>query len=153
MWKEFKAFAFKGNVMDMAVGVMIGAAFGKIVTSVVNDLFMPLISLLIGGIHFEDWFVALNGKTYPTLAAAQADGAACLAYGSFLTAVMDFFLIALCIFFFLKAITKAKHITGLKAEAEEKKPRLCPYCRQAIADDATRCPHCTSILNGEGSQA
>ena len=95
MLKEFKEFAFKGNVVDMAVGVMIGGAFGKIVTSAVNDLFMPLVSLLTGGLDFTSLFIALDGNSYPTLAAAQEAGAACFAYGSFITTVLDFLIMAL----------------------------------------------------------
>ena len=100
--EEFKTFAFKGNVIDMAVGVMIGSAFGKITTSLVNDMFMPLLSLIIGKVNVSGWFIALDGNSYPSAAAAEEAGAAVFKYGSFLSTVIDFFLIALCIFVFVK---------------------------------------------------
>ena len=146
MLKEFKEFAFKGNVVDMAVGVMIGGAFGKIVTSFVNDLIMPLVSLLTGGLDFTSLFIALDGNTYATLAEAQEAGAACFAYGSFITTVIDFIIVALCIFFMVKAITglhKKKEEAAPEPEAE---PRLCPYCFEPINEQATRCPHCAAEL-------
>lgn len=150
MWKEFKAFAFKGNVMDMAVGVMIAGAFGKIVTSLVNDLFMPLIGLLVGGVNFENLFWVMNGDgtQFATAADAQAAGFATLAYGNFISVVIDFLLIAVCIFFLLKVLNKLKRPAKEEPAAEPaKEPRLCPFCRTEIADDATRCPHCTSRLD------
>lgn len=146
VWREFKQFAFRGNVLDMAVGVMIASAFGKIVTSVVNDLFMPLIGCLLGGVAFENLFVVLDGggAHYATLQEAQEAGAAVFAYGSFLSVVVDFLIIAACIFLLLKVIAK---LNFRRKEPEAvPKPRLCPYCRMEIAADATRCPHCTSQL-------
>ena len=133
MWKEFKAFAFKGNVIDMAVGVMIGGAFGKIVTSIVNDLFMPLITLLTGRINFSSLGIKLG----------EGEDAAVFAYGNFLQTVVDFLLMALCVFLFVKLVNK---IMPKKPEAPKKPARVCPYCKSEIADDATRCPHCTSQL-------
>ena len=150
MWKEFKEFAFKGNVLDMAVGVMIAGAFGKIVTSLVNDLFMPVIGLLIGGVNFENLFWVMNGDgtKFATAADAQAAGFATLAYGSFISVVIDFLLIAAYIFLLLKLLNKLKRPAKEEAAAEPaKEPRLCPFCRVEIADDATRCPHCTSRLD------
>ena len=145
MWKEFKQFAFKGNVVDMAVGVMIGGAFGKIVTSIVNDIFMPVFSLLTGKVDISGLFVALDGGEYATLADAQAANAATLNYGMFLANVLDFLMIAICVFFFVKLLNKLhRHKEEAPAPAEE--PRLCPYCRTEIAKEATRCPHCTSQL-------
>ncbi len=145
MWKEFKEFAFKGNVVDMAVGVMVGAAFGSVITSLVNDIFMPVISLITGGVNFTDWFIALDGKAYPTLAAAKEAGAACFAYGNFITALISFFLIAFCVFLVVKALNKLRSLKE-KPAAPAKEPRKCPYCMQTIDEKATRCPHCTSIL-------
>ena len=130
---EFKTFALKGNVIDMAVGVMIGTAFGKIVTSVVNDLFMPLITLLTGRINFSSLGIKLG----------EGEDAAVFAYGNFLQTVVDFLLMAICVFIFVKLIN-ALH--KKPAEAPKEPPRLCPYCRMEIAKDATRCPHCTSEL-------
>lgn len=105
---EFKDFAMKGNVVDMAVGVIIGGAFGKIVTSLVNDVFMPIVSLAVGGIDFKNLFVALDGNSYPTLAAAQEAGAATLSYGNFIQTVFDFLIVAICIFAFIKLINSFK---------------------------------------------
>ena len=150
IFKEFKEFAFKGNVIDMAVGVMIGGACGKIVTSLVNDMFMPLLSLITGKMNnIGSLFVALDGKTYESLDAVKEAGAAYIAYGPFLSTVIDFLLMAVCIFLFVKLITKLRNGPLLKkAEVEVKpSPRLCPYCKTEIHDEATRCPHCTSVLN------
>lgn len=141
--KEFKEFAVKGNVVDMAVGVIIGGAFGKIVSSLVGDVIMPLIGLVTGGFNVSGAFVALDGNQYATLEAAQAAGAATLNYGAFIQAIIDFLIIALCIFTFIKLLNGI-HKKEEAAPAPE--PRLCPFCRQPIADDATRCPHCTSEL-------
>ncbi len=143
--EEFKAFALKGNVMDMAVGVIIGAAFGKIVTSLVNDIFMPILSLVTGGMNVSSLFVQL-GKSdvvYPTVDAAKEAGVATLNYGMFIQTVIDFVLMALCIFLFVKAISKLRK---KQEAAPAPDPRLCPFCKQPVADDATRCPHCTSEL-------
>ena len=131
IWKEFKDFAFKGNVIDMAVGVMIGGAFGNIVTSVVNDLLMPLVSVLTGGVDFSGLGIKLS----------EGEDAAVFAYGNFIQTVINFIIIAVCIFAFVKFVNK------LKKPAEAPKPaRKCPYCFGEIADEATRCPHCTSDL-------
>ena len=142
-FEEFKAFALKGNVIDLAVGVMIGGAFGNITSSLVNDIFMPLIGLLTGGLDFSSLFIALDGKHYDTLQAAADAGAATLNYGKFITTVVDFALIALCVFLFVKFMNR---LVPKKAEAPKKPARVCPYCKSEIADDATRCPHCTSQL-------
>lgn len=146
MWKEFKEFAFKGNVIDLAVGVMIGGAFGKIVTSVVNDLFMPVLSLITGSLDFSNMFIAMNGKHYDTLKLAQEDAAATFNYGAFITNVIDFLLIALSIFLFIKLINKLSRKKAEPVSAPAEEARKCPYCRSEIAKDATRCPFCTSIL-------
>lgn len=141
---EFKEFAIKGNVMDMAIGVIIGGAFGKIVTSFVNDIIMPAISLLTGKIDFSNLFLALDGNTYATLAEAQEAGVATLNYGTFLTTIIDFLLIALSIFIVMKKLLVAKKKEEAPAPVTTKE---CPYCKSTIALDATRCPHCTSELN------
>ena len=132
MWKEFKDFAFKGNVVDMAVGVMIGGAFGKIVSSVVDDLIMPLVSVLTGGVDFTSLGVKLS----------EGEDAAVFAYGNFIQTVVDFLIVAVCIFAFVKFINKLK-----KPAPEAKPPRKCPFCLSEIPDEATRCPHCTSQLD------
>lgn len=133
-WKEFKEFAFKGNVIDLAVGVMIGSAFSAIVTSVVNDLFTPLISIITGKVDFSTLSVTIG----------SGENAPVLAYGSFLQAVINFLLVALCIFLFVKGVNKLR-----KPAPEAPKPaaRKCPYCLSEIDEKATRCPHCTSQLD------
>lgn len=144
--KEFKDFALKGNVVDLAVGVIIGAAFGKIIASLVNDVFMPVLSLLTGGMNVSSLFVQLsnNEVAYASIDAAKEAGVATLNYGLFIQTVIDFVLIALCIFLFVKAISKMHR---KQEAAPAPAPRLCTYCRQPVANDATRCPHCTSELS------
>ena len=143
--KEFKEFAVKGNVVDMAVGVIVGGAFGKIVTSLVNDVIMPLVGVLTGGIDFSNLFLPLDGNAYATLADAEAAGAAALKYGSFLSQVLDFLIVAFVIFIFIKKIMALGRKKNVPAE-EAPKTKVCPYCKTEIAVDATRCPHCTSEL-------
>lgn len=148
--EEFKAFAFKGNVVDMAVGVIIGGAFGKIVTSVVNDLFMPLLSLLTGGLDTSALFLQLDffkadRVIYDTAAAANEAGISTLNYGAFLQNVIDFLLVAVCIFAMIKMLAKM-HKKEEPAPAPAKAPNLCPFCKTEIPEGATRCPHCTSEL-------
>jgi large conductance mechanosensitive channel len=141
--KDFKAFAMKGNVLDLAVGVIIGGAFGKIVTSLVNDIIMPLIGLLVGNINLAGAFIALDGKHYNTI--EEAGNVGTLNYGMFLQSVIDFLLIALSVFLFVKLIARLSF-----KKKEEAKPvpaaRLCRYCKQPVHEEATRCPHCTSEL-------
>lgn len=141
MWKEFKEFALKGNVLDLAVGVVIGAAFGKIVTSLVNDLIMPVISILTKGLDFENLFISLDGSNYKTLAAAKEAGAATLNYGVFIGNVIDFLIVAFSIFIVVKQINR---FTKKKEEPAPKKTKQCKYCFSEIHIDATKCPHCTS---------
>lgn len=151
MWSEFKKFAFKGNVMDMAVGVMIGAAFQGIVSSLVNDIFMPLFGLIFSTATLNSKYIVLKGASLVTegmtAAEATAAGASILTYGSFVAAVINFLLIAAIVFFIVKLINKLKSLGHEKVVEEAKpEPRLCPYCKSEIAEDATRCPHCTSML-------
>ena len=141
---EFKEFAMKGNIVDMAIGVIIGGAFGKIVTSFVNDIVMPTLSLLTGKVDFNNLFLALDGNTYETLAQAQEAGASTLNYGTFLTTIIDFLIIALSMFIVMKKIFKAKKVEPTPAPVTAKE---CPYCKSTIAIEATRCPQCTSELN------
>ena len=142
MVSEFKEFIMRGNVMDMAVGVVVGGAFGNIVTSLVNDIIMPVISLATGAVNFTDLFISLNGESYPSLAAAQEAGAAVFAYGSFIQALVDFLIIALCIFAVVKAINK------LKKPAPEAAPttKICPFCKSEVNIEATKCAFCASEL-------
>lgn len=148
---EFKEFITKGNVIDLAVGVIIGAAFKDIVTSLVSDIIMPTISLATGRVNFSSWFIALDGKKYATLAAAKEAGASTMNFGTFISAILHFLIMALVIFCIIKAISKAKQgvkkLTGAKDPAATTKK--CPYCKSEIAIDATRCPHCTSELEAE----
>lgn len=139
--EDFKKFAMRGNVIDMAVGVIIGGAFGKIVGSLVNDVIMPPIGMAMGKIDFTNLFVSLNGKEYPTLEAAKKAGAPILAYGNFINTIIDFLILAFVIFLMIRQINKLTPPPAPKPE-----PRLCPYCKSEIAEDATRCPHCTSHL-------
>lgn len=141
MLKEFKSFALKGNVIDLAVGVIIGGAFGKIVTSVVNDIIMPIITLLTGKINFNDLFIALDGKHYLTLEAAKAAGVSTINYGAFITNTIDFVIIAFVIFMFIRQIERFK-------KKPEKTPttKECPFCKTEINISASRCPNCTSQI-------
>ena len=139
--EDFKKFAMRGNVIDMAVGVIVGGAFGKIVGSLVNDVIMPPLGMVVGKMDFTNLFVALNGKEYATLEAAKKAGAPVLAYGSFVKRVLNFLILAFGVFMMIRQINKLTPPPAPKPE-----PRLCPYCKSEIADDATRCPHCTSIL-------
>ena len=147
--EEFKAFAMRGNVVDMAVGVIIGGAFGKITTSLVNDIFMPLLGLLTGGANFGGLFYALDGNRYATAEEAAQAGVGTLNYGMFIQCIVDFILVAFCMFVVIKLMNGLKKKEEAPAPAPVKAPRLCPYCRMEIADDATRCGHCTSVLDKE----
>ena len=138
--KEFKEFAMRGNVVDMAVGVIIGSAFGKITTSIVNDLVMPIVGKLLGGVDFSNMFYCLGDVCYPTLEEARKAGVPVIAYGNFINIVIDFILIAFAVFMLIKFINR------LHPKEEVAPSRTCPYCKQEVAEDATRCPHCTSEI-------
>jgi large conductance mechanosensitive channel len=141
MLKDFKAFVMKGNVLDLAVAVIIGVAFGAIVTSLVNDIVMPPIGMLLGGMDFKELFLVLDGKSYATLAAAKAAGAPVIAYGLFLNAVTNFLIIAFVIFLVVRAASKLQRAPEAAPTTKD-----CPYCFMAVPIKATRCPHCTSQL-------
>ena len=141
MVEEFKKFIMRGNVMDMAVGIIIGAAFGKIVTSFVNDILMPPLGLILGKVDFSNLFINLSSTQVTTLAEAKEAGIPIIAYGAFLNTLVDFLIVAFAIFMVIKQVNRL-----MPAKEEAPAPRLCPYCKQEIADDATRCPHCTSEL-------
>ncbi len=147
--EEFKDFITKGNVMDMAVGVIIGASFQSIISSLVDDLIMPVLSAITGGIDFSNHFIALDGETYKTLAKAKDAGGITLNYGNFITVVINFLLMALVIFIMLKFLNSLSNKVR-KAEAEEEKDdptmKECPYCLQKIPVGATKCGFCTSDL-------
>ena len=142
MLKEFKAFILKGNVLDLAVAVIIGAAFGAIVVSFVNDIVMPPVGMALGHTDFKELFASLNGQQYPTLAAAKAAGAPVIAYGAFLNTIVNFLIVAFVIFMVVKAANKYQK----PVEAAAPATKDCPYCSSAIPLTAKRCPHCTSQL-------
>jgi large conductance mechanosensitive channel len=143
MLKEFKEFVMRGNVLDLAIAVIIGGAFGAIVTSVVNDVLMPPLGLALGKVDFKDLFVTLNGQTFPSLAAAKAAGAPVIAYGQFINTVVNFVIIAFVIFMIVKQANRFKKPVEAPAAPSTKE---CPFCASSIAMKATRCPHCTSEL-------
>lgn len=147
MLKEFKAFAMKGNVIDLAVGVIIGGAFGKIVSSLVNDIIMPLVGLLLGNIDFSNLFITLGEGNFKTLADAQAAGVATLNYGLFINNIIDFLIIAFSIFIVIKQLNKISMKKEVPAPAAAPTTKTCKYCYSEVHIDATRCPHCTSSLN------
>ncbi len=147
---EFKAFIMRGNVIDMAVGVIIGGAFQKIITSLVDDVIMPVITLITGGIDFNNWFVALDGGKYASLTEAKAAGVATLNYGTFITVVINFLLMAAVIFLLVKGMNAlAERTIHKKEEAPAPTVKTCPYCLSEIPVKATRCAHCTSELEAE----
>jgi large conductance mechanosensitive channel len=145
MMKEFKEFAMRGNVVDMAVGIIIGAAFGKIVSSLVNDIIMPPIGLLLGKMDFSNLFVNLSDKSYTTVAEAKAAGAATISYGVFINNIIDFTVVAFAVFLLVRQVNRLKR----QPEAVPALPttKACSYCLSNIPLKATRCPHCTSALN------
>ena len=143
MAKEFREFASRGNVIDLAVGVIIGAAFSKIVTSLVSDIVMPPIGKVIGGVDFKNLFLALDGQRYASLADAQKVGAATINYGVFMNTVVEFLIVAFVIFLMVQQINRLK-TPEPKPPAED--ARDCPFCISRIPIKATRCPHCTSEL-------
>jgi large conductance mechanosensitive channel len=144
MLKEFKEFAIKGNVIDMAVGIIIGAAFGKIVTSFVNDILMPPIGRMLGKMDFSNLFINLSGQDYPTLAEAKKAGAATINYGLFLNATVDFVIVAFALFLLIRQINRLKR----EEPAAVPSTKECSYCFSSIPVKAVRCPHCTSELKG-----
>lgn len=145
--KEFKEFIVRGNVMDMAVGVIVGAAFNNIVSSLVNDIIMPVISIFTGKINFTDLMIALDGNTYKTLDEASAAGAPVIAYGNFIQLVLQFLITAFAVFMLVKGIN------AIRRPAPEPEPevavKICPFCRSEIHAEAKKCPHCTSLISDE----
>jgi len=140
MLKEFREFAMRGNVVDLAVGVVIGAAFGKIVTSFTNDILMPPLGLLLGRVDFSSLFINLSGTRYASLAEAKAAGAPTLNYGVFINTVLDFLIVAFAIFLLVKQVNRLNR-PGAPKPPDTKE---CPYCATTIPLKASRCPHCTS---------
>jgi large conductance mechanosensitive channel len=144
MLKEFREFAMRGNVLDMAIGIILGAAFGKIITSLVNDVLMPPIGLVVGRINFANLFINLSGVHYATLTEAKAAGAATINYGLFLNTVIDFLIVAFVIFLLIRQVNRLKRQQEVPSAVPPTKE--CRYCLSSIPIKATRCPHCTSEL-------
>lgn len=149
---EFKTFCSKGNILELATGMMIGGAFTTIVNSLVNDVLMPVIGLLTGGVDMSGLFIPLDFQfdQYKTIDAAKAAGVGTLNYGAFLQAIFNFLIIAFCIFMLVKAMTK---LLPKKEEEPAKEERKCPFCKMGIHDEATKCPHCASELPVETTEA
>lgn len=148
MLKEFRDFAARGNVIDLAVGLVLGVAFGKIVTSLVNDLIMPPIGMALGGVNFRDLFLPLDGGTYPSLAAAQAAAAPTINYGLFFNTILEFLIVAFAIFLLVKQINRMRPAAPA-APVEPSRP--CPFCVSEIPVKASRCAFCTSEV-GSGAR-
>ena len=140
MWEEFKEFALKGSVLDMAIGIVLGVAFGKIITSFVEDIIMPIISRIFGKMDFSNMFVSLTGIHFDTFAAAKSAGAPTLNYGVFMNAILNFVIVAFGVFLLIRQVNRFHRKQG-STEMKE-----CPYCFSGIVRKATRCPYCTSAL-------
>jgi len=150
MLKEFKAFAMRGNVLDMAIGVILGGVFGRIVSSLVADVLMPPIGLVLGRVDFASLFVNLSGSSYPSVAAAKAAGAPTLNYGLFLQAIVDFVIVGFVIFLFVRQVNRWTRPATAPAAPTT---RDCPYCLSAIPIKATRCAHCTADVSSPPRRA
>ena len=144
MLKEFREFALKGNAVDLAIGVIIGAAFGAIVTSLVNDIMMPPIGKILGGVDFSNLFLVLGGQTYPSLKAAKEAGAATINYGVFLNTLINFLIVAFVLFMVVRTMNRLKREQPAPAPAPTTKE--CPLCATSIPLKAKKCPNCTSAL-------
>lgn len=141
---EFKKFALKGNMIDLAVGVIIGGAFNSLVSSLVNDIIMPALSIFTGKMDFANWFLALDGNTYETIEAAKEAGVATINYGNFISGIINFIIMAFVVFMMVRAINKLKNDEPAAPAAPTTKK--CPFCKTDIPLEATKCPHCTSTL-------
>jgi large conductance mechanosensitive channel len=146
MLKEFKQFAARGNVIDLAVGVIIGAAFGKVVSSLVSDVVMPPIGLIIGRVDFRNLYITLNGQQYASLAEAQKAGAPTINYGIFVNTIIEFLIVAFVVFLLVRQVNK-----WLPAPAPAEPRRDCPFCASSIPVRARKCPFCTADLSGAGA--
>ncbi len=143
MLKEFKEFAMRGNMLDMAIGIILGAAFGKIVTSLVGNILMPPLGLVLGKVNFANLYVALSEQHFTSLAAARKAGVAVIAYGAFINTIIDFVIVAFAVFLLVRQINRLKRKEEAPAVATTKE---CPYCVSTVPLKATRCPQCTSAL-------
>ena len=144
MLKEWKSFILRGNIVDMATGIIIGAAFSKIVSSFTSDILMPPLGLLLGKVDFSNFYVNLSSTEYASLAAAKEAGAPVIAYGAFLNVCLDFLIMATAVFILIKQVNRL-----LPKAPEPKAPRVCPYCKETVADDAVKCSHCASDIAGK----
>lgn len=144
--QEFKEFAMRGNMLDLAIGIIIGGAFTTIVNSLVNDVINPLLGLIIGDIDFSNLFIALDGNTYATLAEAEELGVSVFKYGSFISNVINFIIMALVVFLMVKVINHVRNLGKKEETPAEPTTKVCPFCQTEISIKATRCPHCTSML-------
>jgi len=149
--EEFKKFALKGNMIDLAVGVIIGGAFNGIVNSLVKDVVMPALSIFTGKLDFSNWFIALDGKKYLTIAEAAEAGVATINYGNFISGIINFLIMAWVVFIMVKFLNKLKKQEPAKEEVPTTKE--CPFCKSTIAIAAVKCPHCTSDLPKEEAEA
>jgi large conductance mechanosensitive channel len=150
MFKEFKEFAMRGNVLDLAVGVMMGAAFGAIVTSLVGDILMPPIGHLMGGLDFKDFFLILDGRSFQSLDEAKKAGAPVIAYGNFINTLINFLIVSFAIFLLVRQVNRFKKPVGAPAAPSTKE---CQFCGMNIPTKAIRCPQCTSDLKSAGTVA
>ena len=144
MLEEWKKFIARGNILDMAVGVIIGGAFSKIVSSFTSDILMPPLGLLLGKVDFSNFYINLSGTDYTSLAAAKEAGAPVIAYGAFLNTCLDFLIMATAVFILIQQVNRL-----LPKAPAPKAPRVCPYCKETVADEATKCPHCASDIAGK----
>ena len=144
MLEEWKKFVMRGNILDMAVGVIIGGAFSKIVSSFTSDIILPPLGLLLGRLDFSNFFINLSGTEYASLAAAKEAGAPIIAYGAFLNVCLDFLIMATAVFLLIKQVNRL-----MPKAPEPKAPRVCPYCKETVADDAVKCSHCASDIAGK----
>ncbi|MGH9469268.1 MAG: large conductance mechanosensitive channel protein MscL [Terriglobia bacterium] len=141
MWNDFKAFAMRGNVLDMAIGIILGVAFGQIITSLVSDIITPPLGLLLGHVDFSNYFVSLTAQHFSTLSDAKHAGAAVIAYGHFVNTIINFIIVAFAMFLVVKWFSSLK-----KAPPPAPTTKNCPFCLSSIPLGATRCPHCTSQI-------
>lgn len=145
MLKEWKAFLARGSVIDLSIGVILGGAFGKIVSSFTSDILMPPLGLMLGKVDFSNFYINLSDVEYETFSAAKEAGAPVIAYGAFLNVCLDFLIVATAIFILIKQVNRFMPAPPPPAPD----PRKCPYCREVVADDATKCPHCASDIKGK----
>lgn len=150
MLKEFRQFILRGNVIDLAVAVIVGGTFNKIITSLVNDVVMPPIGLILAKVDFANLFIDLSGRGYKSLAEAQQAGIPTINYGLFINNVINFLIIGFIVFLLIRSVNRLQNLTTKTAVVEEKKTRECPFCAMEIPIQAKRCPYCTTVLIGEG---